>query len=100
MLARTLHVLPSGKGWIVQKEGKKPGNVFRTQKQAIAAARAIARDTAGRMVVHRADGRFRLEEEHGLPKVQRPLHKSRLGTKKIEKAVSKVLRDRLASASA
>src|SRR5712691_9903286 len=101
MLPRTLHVVPLENGWTVQKVGKKPGRVFRTQKEAIAAARKISgRTLAGCVVVHLTEGRFRLEEEHGFPKVQRPPRKSRLGTKAIERAVSKVLRDELASVSA
>jgi hypothetical protein len=70
--------------------------VYSTQKQAIDAARGIVRrSSAGQIVVHGRDGSISRRDIHGLPVVQMPPRKSKLGTKAIEKAVSTVIRERL-----
>jgi|SRR5208283_1788530 len=70
--------------------------VYSTQKQALDAARGIARrSSAGQIVVHGRDGFIRRRDIRGLPVVQTPPRKSKLGTKAIERAVSTVIRERL-----
>jgi hypothetical protein len=84
----------------VKKEGsaKSEVGVYSTQKEVIEAAREIVRRaSAGQVVIHGTDGSIRTGESHGLPVVQTPPRKSRLGSKAIEKAVSTVIRERLTS---
>jgi hypothetical protein len=70
--------------------------VYATQKEAIAAARKMFRQsTVGQIVVHGRNGSIRRPYVYGLPTVQRSPQKSDLGTKAIEKAVSTVIRERL-----
>lgn len=99
MGAKTTHVVPKNGEWAVKREGSAKGavGVYSTQKKAIDAARASARRaSAGQVVIHSIDGSIRTEETHGLPVVQTPPRKSKLGTKAIEKAVSSVILERLA----
>ena len=98
-MTETIHVFPSGGGWAVKGAGTgKNGAFFSTQKDAIAHARGIVRKrTSGQIVVHRTNGRIAVSA-HGLPRIQKPSVKSSLGTENIERAVSKLVLDRLASA--
>jgi hypothetical protein len=110
MPTKTTHIIPRDDGWAVKKEAviiakngnqsamKKPHaeRVYTSQKQAINAARRIAkRSSAGQIVVHGRDGSIRWREVHGLPAVQTAPKKSDLGTKAIERAVFTVIRERL-----
>ena len=115
MPAKTAHIIPSSNGWIVKREDtdvfvekrgdrwsvKKPhaeraSAVYPTLRDAVDAARRIVqRSSAGQIVVHRRDGSIRWRDVHGLPVVQAPPRKSKLGTKAIERAVSTVIRERL-----
>ena len=99
-MAKTVHVVPSDKGWAVKREGStKTGACFSTQKDALAGARFIVKKSAsGQIVIHGKTGRIVASEVHGLPKIQKPPVKSSLGSKNIEKAVSNLVRERLASA--
>jgi hypothetical protein len=111
MSTKTTHIVPSDGGWTVRKEGeprKKNGlafiegisertsSIYPTQKEAIDAARAmVQRSSQSQIVVHNRDGSMRWRDVHGLPEVQTPPHKSELGTKAIQRAVSTVIRERL-----
>ena len=100
MAAKTTHVVPKNGGWAVRKEGSAKSRVamYPTQKEAVDAAREIVRRaSAGQVVVHGIDGSMRTRESHGLPVVQNPPRKSKLGSKAIEKAVSTVIRERLST---
>lgn len=80
----------------VERDAKKRGTLYSTQKQALEAAREIGRrSSASQIVVHGRDGSIRWREVYGLPEVQTPPRKSDLGTKAIERAVSAVIRERL-----
>ena len=94
-MTRTFHVYPSANGWLVQKEGMQAES-FRTQREAVEAARRIVRDAAGQLVVHGKDGRVRDYSTYGMVRVQEPPRKSRLA-KRIARAVSKLTLDRLRS---
>lgn len=121
MRAKTTHVIPVDGGWTVKQQSPgeprmagtlgymapeqlraKPSaarsiKTYATQKEAIVAARELVkRGTSGRIVVHGRDGSIRSKEVRGLPAVQTPPIKGNLGTKAIEKAVSAVIRERLA----
>lgn len=101
MRAKTTHVIPRGDRWAVRREGSgqgRRGDVYATQEAAIRAARALTqRERSSQLVIHGRDGSIRSEEVHGLPPVQSPPLKGNLGTKAIERAVSTVIRERLAS---
>ena len=98
MTSRTTHVVPGEGEWAVRNEGasSRPLGVYPTQRAAIAAASEIVKQArAGQLVVHGRDGSIRVQESHGLPRVQTPPRKSTLGSKAIQRAVSKVIRKRL-----
>ncbi|WP_165984286.1 DUF2188 domain-containing protein [Streptomyces sp. YIM 98790] len=65
------HVLPdhdaaSDERWKVRQEGGREGEACRTQRQAISAARARAREhERSQVIVHGRDGRVRTEYTHG-----------------------------------
>ena len=98
MPAKTTHVIQKNGGWAVTKEGStnRRTSVYSTRKEAIEAAREIVqRMSAGQVVIHLRDGSIRTRDIHGLPEVQQPPRKSKLGSKAIERAVSTVIRERL-----
>jgi hypothetical protein len=99
-MAKTVHVFPSGKGWAVKgEESDSPGALFLTQKDAVASARFIVKKSAsGQIVIHGKGGRIAASYVHGLPKIQTSPVKSSLGSKNIERAVSQLALERLASA--
>jgi hypothetical protein len=97
-MAKTVHVIPTQDGWVVAREGKTP-IVFPTKKAAVAQARTLAKKGAsGQFIVHGVDGGIAARGSYGLPRTQQLPYKSNLGTKNIEKAVLKVVRERLMSA--
>ena len=54
------HVVPHPKGWAVKRsKGAKPSSVHKTQAEAIAKAKAVARNQGSTVYVHRPDGRIR-----------------------------------------
>jgi hypothetical protein len=85
-------------GWVVRKEGSanRRFSLYPTQKEAVQAARDIVqRTSSGQIVIHRLDGSMRTQDIHGLPELQRPPRRSKLGTRAIERAVSAVIREHL-----
>jgi hypothetical protein len=89
MAAKTYHVYPSDGTWAVKKEGVI-ARTYRTQGEAIRAARMIARKAnGGQLVVHARDGRILEHEAYGMTTIQNPPKKSRLA-KRIGRAVGKV----------
>ena len=97
---KTVHVIPSGKGRTVRRPGGgNTGAFFATQKDAVAEARLIVRSSgSGQLVIHGRNGLLGASEVHGLPKIQKSTVKSSLGSKNIQRAVSKIVQERLASA--
>lgn len=60
------HVVPSGDKWGVKGEGNsRLTSVHDTQRQAIDAAREIARNQQSEVVIHRPDGRIRDRDSYG-----------------------------------
>lgn len=95
--SKTIHVIPRDSGWAVKREGSA-GTIHETKDEALEQARTVVRRSrSGQIVVHGRDGRIAEYKTYGMPKVQTPAKKSRLGTRKIEEAVSKILFDRLGS---
>ena len=97
MAVKTVHVFPSNGAWAVKKAGQK-AETFDTKREAVGVAVHHARkNQSGQLVVHSKDGRVSDYRTYGLPKVQNPPKPGSLGSKKIAKAVGKVLSDRLHS---
>ena len=95
MVAKTVHVYPSGGAWAVKKDGQR-AETFGTKREAVdVAVRRTKKGRSGQLVVHARDGRISDHRTYGLPKVQNPPKRGALGSKKIAKAVGKVVRDRL-----
>jgi hypothetical protein len=95
-MAQTVHVIPAGKGWRVVKRDGKTGAFFPKQRDAVADAITTAKHShAAQVVVHGRNGQIRSKASHGLPRVQKPPQKSGLGTRNIQRAVSKVVLDHL-----
>lgn len=95
----TMHVFPANGHWMVQKSGQSPKGQYSSQKEATAAAKKLVKATSiGQVVVHTRNGKMIVAETHGLPKVQRTPFKSKIGKRLIERAVSTVIRTRLAGA--
>ena len=66
MAARSQHVVPRGDKWAVRKAGaEKVTRRFDTQREAIEAARGIARNQGGEVFIHGRDGRIRQRDSHG-----------------------------------
>lgn len=98
MTRKTFHVYLSDKGWVVQKEGAS-GKQFSTQRQAIEAAREIARSqTSSQVVVHGQNGQIREHTTYGMPPIQDPPKKSS-AAKRIERAVGAVALERVKATS-
>jgi len=97
---KTIHVVPSGKGWTVRRQGNsKTGPLYATQRDALAEARSLLRKSdSGQVVIHGRGGRLIAAGVHGLPKIQKPPVKSSLGSKNIQRAISQIVLDRIASA--
>ena len=63
---KNLHVIPRADKWAVINEGNSRANsVFDTQTEAIEAARKLAKDSAGQLVVHGRNGRIRERDHYG-----------------------------------
>lgn len=66
MAKKNQHVVPSDDGWAVRSAGsKRATKVFSTQKEAISAARDIARRQRSELLVHGRDGRIREKNTYG-----------------------------------
>jgi hypothetical protein len=81
-----------------EKVGRELRGVFATRKEATAAAKRLMTGKRGQVVVLTKTGKIVSAESHGIPKVQRPAARGRIGSKAIEKAVSTVIRKRLTPA--
>lgn len=60
------HVVPRSDGWAVRGEGNsRDTRRFGTQKDAIRAARRIARNRGSELLIHGRDGRIRDRRSYG-----------------------------------
>ncbi len=97
MSMTTIHIVPKNRRWVLKREGAANlgSQVYRTQGEALTVAiNLVKASPAGQIAVHGRDGSIRSTAVHGLPEVQAPPHKSSLGKKTIERAVSAVILDR------
>lgn len=99
---KNLHVIPNHGGWAVRGEGSsRVTSVHDTQREAIEAAREIARNQSSELVIHGRDGRVRERDSYSsdpLPpreprEVLFPPTTSTTSKKAIEEAVSEVIRE-------
>ena len=66
MAGRNQHVAPHQDGWAIKGEGNQRATaVHGTQREAMDAAREIARNQKAELVIHRPDGRIRDKDSHG-----------------------------------
>lgn len=66
MSKKNVHVVPSGKGWDVKKEGStKPASHHRTQDAAVEKGKQIAKDEKSELVIHRPNGQIRDKDSYG-----------------------------------
>lgn len=96
-----IHVVPRNEGWAVRREGaSRPTSVHQTQRDAVDAAREIARSRHGELIIHGRDGRIRDRDSYGsdpMPPKDRvvlfPSKRASVSRKAINDAVSAVLRE-------
>ena len=97
MPAKTFHVYRSNGNWAIKKEGKQ-AETFGTKREAVAMAiRRVKDANSGQIVVYGKDGQIIDYRAYGMPRVQDPPKPPPLGAKRIARAVSKVVWDRLHS---
>lgn len=61
-----VHVVQRGEGWGALREGgARASRVYGTQAEAIEAARQMARDGGGELLIHGRDGRIRARDSYG-----------------------------------
>lgn len=66
MASKNQHVVPHRGRWAVKGAGnERATSVHETQKQAVDAARDIARHQHSELVIHRPDGRIRDKDSYG-----------------------------------
>lgn len=60
------HVVPHPEGWAVKEEGnERASKVTSTQKEAIGAAKSIAKNQKSEVVIHRPNGQIRNKGSYG-----------------------------------
>ena len=65
-MGKNQHVVPHDGDWAVRGEGnERVTSVYDTQKEAIDAAREIARNQQSELLIHGRDGRIRARDSHG-----------------------------------
>jgi len=65
-MGKDQHVVPHDDGWAVKGAGnEKATSVHSTQKDAINAARDIAKNQSSEVVIHGKDGRIRDKDSYG-----------------------------------
>jgi hypothetical protein len=95
-MSKTVHVIPSERGWMVAREGDKKAELFLNKKDAIARARVIVKRIApAQGVVHTKDGRTASVWVRGMPRIPQSPFKSSLGSANIERAIFELVRQRL-----
>lgn len=62
---KNVHVVPRSDGWVIRKEGNsRATSVHKTQRDAVEAARELARAQSTELVIHGRDGRIRNRDSY------------------------------------
>jgi hypothetical protein len=96
---KDLHVVLHNEGWVIRKEGGvRAISVHRTQREAVEAAREIARSQNGELVIHGRNGRVRSRNSYAtdsLPPRDRvvlfPLSAPSVSRRAIREAIKAVM---------
>jgi len=98
-----LHVVPRIEGWAVRSEGRtRPASIHSSQREAIDAARKLARRTAAnQLVIHGRDGRIKERDSFSIDplpqraprKVLYPSSSPTTSREAIRKAVSEAVKE-------
>lgn len=97
-----LHVVPRTDGWAVRSEGRsRATSVHSSQREAIEAARKLAKEASTQLVIHGRDGRIRERDSYApdpLPpkqprKVLYPSSTPTTNREAIRRAVSEAVRE-------
>ncbi|MNC78196.1 hypothetical protein D3C75_1303550 [compost metagenome] len=60
------HVVPNGDGWAIKGEGNsKATKITDTKKDAVDAARTIAKNQGSELIIHGKDGKIQSKDSHG-----------------------------------
>jgi uncharacterized protein YdaT len=66
MMGKNQHVVKRDKGWAIRGEGNsRDTSVYRIRKEAIEAAREIARNQRSELLIHGKDGKIRERNSYG-----------------------------------
>jgi hypothetical protein len=100
--SENLHVVPRIDGWAVRSEGSsRATSIHSSQREAIDAARKLAKKTATQLVIHGRDGRIRERDSYAsdpLPpreprKILYPSSTPSTNREAIRRAVSEAVRE-------
>ena len=101
-ISEDLHVVPRIDGWAVRSEGSsRATSIHSSQREAIDAARKIAKQTSSQLVIHRRDGRIRERDSYGSDpfppreprKILYPSSTPRTSREAIRRAVSEAVQE-------
>lgn len=103
IMGENLHVVPRTDGWAVRAEGSsRATSTHDSQREAIEAARKLAKEAATQLVIHRRDGRIRERDNSYAPeplppkkprKVLYPSSSPNTNREAIRRAVSEAVRE-------
>ena len=97
---KDLHVVLHNDGWVIRKDGAaRATSIHRTQREAVEAARKIARSQNGELVIHGRNGRVRSRDSYAtnsLPPKDRvvlfPLQAPSVSVRAIREAIKAVMK--------
>ena len=96
-MSKTVNVYHSDNGWAVKRTGGGASKLFRTQREAIEIARAIAKKTSpSQLAVYARSGWVRIHEGYGLPSIKDPRPMT-ARSRQIQSAIGKYMLERFAS---
>jgi hypothetical protein len=64
-LTKSVHVVPSGGGWIVEIDGEAASHRYRQRREAAQVGRRLARANRSEYVLHGPDGKVRQRDSYG-----------------------------------